>query len=186
MDNDFYALKEFSLLLAFSENSDDCAKFDAFSPEKDSGNEHSYFHEILITIFFEVFFALAHGNAVGSGAITRAEKFIPNYETLDVDALFEIVKEKIEYIGYITHIDKYDKLSMDQNDLKILNKTKYCLASLNHHNKHKYFETPEGKQSYYHHSLNIATCDKNYKKLEEVFTVMDLNDIFYKISFVKL
>jgi hypothetical protein len=187
MDENYYSPEQIALLLALDQFDNAKTGIDTFTPEKDTGNPYSYIFEILMTIFMELLFVIAKADHDGNND-NKNKKFTPKYDNLKIDALTSIVTDKMIWLGYIAHVKSYEKEDLvddkEQFD-NLCNKNRYCLVLLKDYHNHAVFKTKQAESRYYHMVLNKNIYKKKFKKLNDIYAIIDLNDKLYKISFVK-
>lgn len=187
MDENYYSPEEIALLLAFDQFDKAKNGMETFVPEKDTGNQHSYLFEILITIFMKLLFVIAKADN-DNDEEKKNKEFVPNYADFKMDALMSIVSDKMLWLNYLVRIETHDKNDFvdDKTEFdNLCNKNRYCLVLLKNYNDHPIFKTKQAENRYYHMVLNQNIYKKQFKKLDDVYAILELNGKFYKISFTK-
>jgi hypothetical protein len=155
-------------------------------------------YQILITIFMEMIFDLAKMDYYDSLEKNNKKsiKFIPKYKKMSLDAYISEIEEIFsEKLGFIATANIEDLTQMDDTDTQLyvdmMNK-RYCRIALKYDNEDddKVFEENDVPDDvYYHFRLNELIKKKykiEYKKLDEIYSVFNLNDKVYRIHFSKL
>ena len=203
LNEDVYSPESLSWKLLIDDSSISSGIMQAFVPE--SNRPHSTFDEnpeetniseqvetefeISLIIYIEMVF-----NWFKLLFLTEAESnnnmlvpdfvpdFIPDYSKITLSDLEEPFKEKFKKINYILHISQ---ISMDLH--KYLVKNSYCKILFRHLQSDSGFfvinkQIPKTK--YYHFVLNGQFTPK--QRLNELYALARINDLYFKISFNKL
>ena len=182
-DNTYYTPEKIAWSLLVDNIDDSIKGMDAFPYEKDSGDQHTFIFEILITIFMELLFNIAKLDCLG-----KKERFIPDYKNLPIDALLSVISEKMLVLKYIVKVDEYDKSEFidDKKKFKELSDKRYCRVLLRYYDNDDFFKKQISDDLYYHMKLNGLVSGKKYKKLSDVYSILMLNEKIYVIGFSKI
>ena len=141
----------------------------------------SYFFEVLLTIFMEMIFDLAILLNMKENE-TNGEDFMfdPDMDNFNMEDFIPTLKKKFNKISIITHVSEYEK-----NDpvLESVIGNRYCRIILKHLPKDRplFKKYNVSEDMNYHMVLGSNFTSK--KKLKEVYAVIIIKDIAYKIYF---
>jgi hypothetical protein len=111
-----------------------------------------------------------------------AKNFIPDYKKFNIDAFFSLIQDKFKILGFIAHVNA-EKMEGDKEWLIDLVNNRYCRVVLRYYDDDEHFEINNvSKDIYYHMKLN-GLNKMNYRKINEIYSVIFLNDKVYKIYF---
>lgn len=149
-------------------------------------------YQILITIFMELLFGIAkldyYANLEKNGN-DITQKFIPNYKKFDLNSYVKTIEEKMEKLGFIVYVDEADPENLTQESkdelIQMIN-DRYCRVVLRYNDKDEYFEVNDVPEDVYYHMILNGLNKKEFKKLDDIFSIINLNGKVYKVSFVKI
>jgi hypothetical protein len=201
LNDDVYSPESLSWKLLIDDSSVSNGIMQAFVPE--SNRPHSTFYEdpedteiniseqvetefeISLIIYMEMvfnWFKLLFLTEVELNDNNFVPDFVPDYSKITLSDLEEPFKEKFKKINYILHISQ---ISMDLH--KDLGKNSYCKILFRHLQSDAGFfvinkQIPKTK--YYHFVLNGQFTPK--QRLNELYALARINDLYFKISFNKI
>lgn len=149
-------------------------------------------YQILITIFMELLFGIAKLNFYAElekngGNINK--KFIPKYKKFDLNSYVETIDEKMQQLGFFARVDEQEPENLSEEskqDLINMINDRYCRVVLRYNDKEDYFDNNDVPEDVYYHMILNGLNKKAFTKLEDIFSIINLNGKVYKISFAKV
>jgi hypothetical protein len=149
-------------------------------------------YQILITIFMELLFGMAKLNFYAElekngGDIEK--KFIPKYKNFNFETYVSLIEDKISLLGFMCNVDIEDPENLTEESKKEIVKMindRYCRIVLRYNDKDDYFEENDVPEDVYYHMIINGLNKKQFKNLNEIYSIINLNGKVYKISFSKL
>jgi hypothetical protein len=149
-------------------------------------------YQILITIFMELLFGLAKLNFYAelekSGGDVN-KKFIPKYKKFNFETYFSLIEDKMSVLGFICNLDIENPENLTEESkedlIKMIN-DRYCRIILRYNDNDDYFKENDVPEDVYYHMIINGLNKKQFKKLNEIYSIINLNGKVYKISFNKL
>lgn len=149
-------------------------------------------YQILITLFMELLFGLAKLNFYAELEKNKGDinkKFIPKYKKFDLETYVSLIEDKMALLGFICHVDSENPEDLSDESKKDLVKMindRYCRVVLRYNDKDEYFEENDVPEDTYYHMIINGLNKKEFKNLNEIYSIINLNNKVYKISFAKL
>jgi hypothetical protein len=192
LDQEYFTPELFALKLLMDTNNNYTSldkQLQTFTDYDENNDPTSFFFEIVLTIFMELFFGILKLNHFAENDSNNTEEeFDPIMESDTVEDLLPIISEKFNKIGLIvsifpTEINDYTKKIIDKEI-----KNRYCrIIYRNNESDENYFDQHEDEideDKMYHMILN-----GNFKKnnnLNDLYATWTIDDKYYKISFKKI
>lgn len=144
-----------------------------------------YTHETLMIIFMELLFGIDKVNFY----INNQDKtYFPNYKSFDINTIFDTINEKFNMFDFNCIVDIYDinkindKIENIKQKIQDLIDNRYCRVLLKYYNDESFDDVDE--DVFYQFKIN-GKNNISYKSIEQIYSIIELNNVFYKISFSK-
>ncbi len=158
-------------------------------PQPHIFNKYAYEFEILLTIYLEMVFGwykLLHLMDCEEKGIEK--EFQVDFNKVSFSDLEEPFKTKFKTLGYILNIDKVVDKVVDKDYYDYLRQESYCRVALRDlSSDFGFFQINKNNidvEKRYHFIINSNFKGKN--NLREIFMLLVINDIGFKINFIKI
>lgn len=156
--------------------------------QPDIFNKYAYEFEILLTIYLEMVFGwykLLHLMDCEEKGVDK--DFFVDFNKVNFSDLEDPFKTKIKTLGYILNIDKIDKIT-NKDYYEKLRQESYCRVALRDlSSDYGFFQINKNSidpEKRYHFIINSNFKGKN--NLRDIFMLLVINDVGFKINFVKI
>jgi hypothetical protein len=148
----------------------------------------TFTYEILITIFMELLFNIAKMDYWSESDNNIQNHFIPDYKKFNMSSYISIINDKLKIIGYCMFIKEDDMSDFiyDKESLKTIIDNRYCRIVLRYHDNDDHFESNNISDDIYYHMKLNGLNENKYLKLNDVYSVIFLNEKIYRLSFEKI
>lgn len=187
--SDFFSPEAFAwkMILDDTGNVDDLSGvIQTFTPETDLETDPaSYLFEILLTIYMEMIFQLFILTEASNSSEDKPFDPTPKFDNFNIDYFMPTIEEKFRKVSILAYTEKYDRKSdVDMTDM--INQ-RYCRIIFRHLEETKAEFRKLNK-------MGVITSDTNYHmklnelynptaKLRDIYAIVMINDICYKIYF---